>query len=82
MASSSHSVQRDHVFGYHPESEPLLMAEEVGLRAGRLISDSSLVTRRISFPAAHDRNDSAAALGDPNEITSGVDLHGHAIDDI
>jgi 2-polyprenyl-3-methyl-5-hydroxy-6-metoxy-1,4-benzoquinol methylase len=49
FSTALESAQRDHVFEYHRESEPLLMAEEVGLRAGRLISDSSLVPAGSRF---------------------------------
>ncbi len=41
FSTALESAQRDHVFEYHHESEPLLMAEETGLRAVRLISDAS-----------------------------------------
>ena len=43
------SAQRDHVFEYHRESEPLIMAEEVGLRAARLISDGSTTSSQARF---------------------------------
>lgn len=41
FSTALESAQRDHVFEYHEESEPLRMAEEVGLRVSRLVSDAS-----------------------------------------
>jgi hypothetical protein len=49
FSTALESAQRDHVFEYHHESEPLLMAEEAGLRAVRLISDASLMPSRSRF---------------------------------
>jgi SAM-dependent methyltransferase len=49
FSTALESAQRDHVFEYHHESEPLLMAEEVGLRAARLVSDASSVPSRSRF---------------------------------
>jgi SAM-dependent methyltransferase len=43
------SAQRDHVFEFHTESEPLRMAEESGLRASRLVSDASAVPAKSKF---------------------------------
>ena len=43
------SAQRDHVFEYNHESEPLLMAEKSGLRVVRLISDASSVPPGFRF---------------------------------
>jgi len=40
FSTALESAQRDHVFEFHHESEPLAMAEEAGLRVVRLISDS------------------------------------------
>lgn len=40
FSTAIESPQRDHVFEYHYESQPLLMAEAVGLRVTRLVSDS------------------------------------------
>jgi 2-polyprenyl-3-methyl-5-hydroxy-6-metoxy-1,4-benzoquinol methylase len=41
FSTALESAQRDHVFEYHEESEPLRMAEQVGLRVLRLVSDAS-----------------------------------------
>jgi len=40
FSTALESAQRDHTFEFHHESEPLKMAEEVGLRVIRLVSDS------------------------------------------
>lgn len=40
FSTALESAQRDHTFEFHHESEPLEMAEEVGLRVTRLISDA------------------------------------------
>jgi SAM-dependent methyltransferase len=40
FSTALESAQRDHTFEFHRESEPLKMAEEVGLRVTRLISDA------------------------------------------
>jgi 2-polyprenyl-3-methyl-5-hydroxy-6-metoxy-1,4-benzoquinol methylase len=49
FSTALESAQRDHVFEYHRESEPLLMAEENGLRVIRLVSDASALTGRSQF---------------------------------
>lgn len=49
FSTALESAQRDHVFEYHRESEPLIMAEEVGLRAARLISDGSTTASQARF---------------------------------
>jgi 2-polyprenyl-3-methyl-5-hydroxy-6-metoxy-1,4-benzoquinol methylase len=49
FSTALESAQRDHVFEYHRESEPLIMAEEVGLRAARLISDGSTTSSQARF---------------------------------
>jgi 2-polyprenyl-3-methyl-5-hydroxy-6-metoxy-1,4-benzoquinol methylase len=41
FSTAIESAQRDHVFEYNRESEPLQMAEATGLRATRLVSDAS-----------------------------------------
>jgi 2-polyprenyl-3-methyl-5-hydroxy-6-metoxy-1,4-benzoquinol methylase len=43
LSTALESPQRDHVFEYNQESQPLLMAETAGLRVSRLVSDSSAV---------------------------------------
>jgi SAM-dependent methyltransferase len=40
FSTALESAQRDHTFEFHSESEPLKMAEEVGLRVTRLVSDA------------------------------------------
>lgn len=40
FSTALESAQRDHTFEFHNESEPLKMAEEVGLRATKLVSDA------------------------------------------
>lgn len=40
FSTALESAQRDHTFEFHRESEPVKMAEEVGLRVVRLISDA------------------------------------------
>src|SRR5580700_9712496 len=43
LSTALESPQRDHVFEYNQESQPLLMAETAGLRVSRLVSDASAV---------------------------------------
>jgi 2-polyprenyl-3-methyl-5-hydroxy-6-metoxy-1,4-benzoquinol methylase len=43
FSTALESPQRDHVFEYNQESQPLRMAETVGLRVTRLVSDASSV---------------------------------------
>ena len=40
FSTALESAQRDHTYEFHHESEPLKMAEEVGLRVTRLVSDA------------------------------------------
>jgi 2-polyprenyl-3-methyl-5-hydroxy-6-metoxy-1,4-benzoquinol methylase len=40
FSTALESAQRDHTFEFHHESEPVKIAEEVGLRVTRLISDA------------------------------------------
>jgi SAM-dependent methyltransferase len=40
FSTAIESPQRDHVFEYHQESQPLQMAEAAGLRVTRLVSDA------------------------------------------
>jgi 2-polyprenyl-3-methyl-5-hydroxy-6-metoxy-1,4-benzoquinol methylase len=49
FSTAIESAQRDHVYEYHHESEPLLMAEEVGLRATRVLSDGIPVPSGTRF---------------------------------
>jgi len=41
FSTAIESAQRDHVYEFNQESEPLRMAEDVGLRATKLVSDGS-----------------------------------------
>ena len=41
FSTAIESAQRDHVYEFNHESEPLKMAKDVGLRVTRLISDAS-----------------------------------------
>lgn len=43
FSTAIESAQRDHVFEYNQESQPLQMAEEAGLRAAQLVSGASTV---------------------------------------
>jgi 2-polyprenyl-3-methyl-5-hydroxy-6-metoxy-1,4-benzoquinol methylase len=43
FSTALESPQRDHVFEYNQESQPLRMAEAAGLRVTRLVSDASAV---------------------------------------
>ena len=43
FSTALESPQRDHVFEYNQESQPLGMAEAAGLRASRLVSDAGAV---------------------------------------
>jgi 2-polyprenyl-3-methyl-5-hydroxy-6-metoxy-1,4-benzoquinol methylase len=49
FSTALESAQRDHVYEFHQESEPLRMAEETGFRALRLVSDSSPVPAPSRF---------------------------------
>ena len=49
FSTALESPQRDHVFEYNRESEPLQMAESAGLRVTRLISDASPVAQGSRF---------------------------------
>jgi 2-polyprenyl-3-methyl-5-hydroxy-6-metoxy-1,4-benzoquinol methylase len=49
FSTALESAQRDHVFEFHRESEPLKMAEEAGLRVLRLVSDSSATAPQARF---------------------------------
>jgi 2-polyprenyl-3-methyl-5-hydroxy-6-metoxy-1,4-benzoquinol methylase len=41
FSTAIESAQRDHIYEYNQESQPLKMAEDVGLRVTRLVSDAS-----------------------------------------
>jgi len=49
FSTALESPQRDHVFEYNQESEPLRMAESAGLRVVRLASDASAVSAGSRF---------------------------------
>jgi len=42
FSTALESAQRDHTFEFHNESEPIRMAEEVGLRVTRLVCDAGV----------------------------------------
>jgi len=49
FSTALESPQRDHVFEYNEESQPLQMAEAAGLRVSRLASDASAVPNGSRF---------------------------------
>ena len=49
FSTALESPQRDHVFEYNRESQPLCMAENAGLRVTRLVSDASAVPSGSRF---------------------------------
>lgn len=49
FSTALESAQRDHVFEFHRESEPLRMAEDAGLRLLRLVSDASATPSQARF---------------------------------
>jgi 2-polyprenyl-3-methyl-5-hydroxy-6-metoxy-1,4-benzoquinol methylase len=49
FSTAIESPQRDHVFEYNRESQPLCMAENAGLRVTRLVSDASAVPSGSRF---------------------------------
>jgi SAM-dependent methyltransferase len=49
FSTALESPQRDHVFEYNQESQPLQMAESAGLRVSRLASDASAVPPGFRF---------------------------------
>ena len=49
FSTALESPQRDHVFEFKQESEPLLMAEAAGLRVSRLLSDASPIPEGSRF---------------------------------
>jgi len=49
FSTALESPQRDHVFEYNQESQPLQMAENAGLRVARLVSDASAVPKGSRF---------------------------------
>jgi 2-polyprenyl-3-methyl-5-hydroxy-6-metoxy-1,4-benzoquinol methylase len=51
FSTAIESPQRDHVFEYHQESQPLQMAESAGLRVTRLVSDAATVRPGSRFLA-------------------------------
>lgn len=66
FSTALESAQRDHVFEYHLESEPLRMAEGVGLRVSRLVSDASATAGESRFlPRATAMILRARARGSP-----------------
>jgi 2-polyprenyl-3-methyl-5-hydroxy-6-metoxy-1,4-benzoquinol methylase len=49
FSTAIESAQRDHVFEYNQESQPMQMAEAAGLRATRLVSDGSAASPGSRF---------------------------------
>jgi 2-polyprenyl-3-methyl-5-hydroxy-6-metoxy-1,4-benzoquinol methylase len=49
FSTALESAQRDHVFEFHRESEPLSMAEAAGFRAVRMVSDASATAPKARF---------------------------------
>jgi 2-polyprenyl-3-methyl-5-hydroxy-6-metoxy-1,4-benzoquinol methylase len=49
FSTAIESAQRDHVFEYNYESQPLRMAERAGLRVSRLVSDASVAPAGSRF---------------------------------
>ena len=49
FSTALESPQRDHVFEYNEESQPLQMAESAGLRVSRLASDASAMPPGFRF---------------------------------
>jgi 2-polyprenyl-3-methyl-5-hydroxy-6-metoxy-1,4-benzoquinol methylase len=49
FSTALESPQRDHVFEYNRESDPLLMAETAGLRVSRMVSDAGNVPNGARF---------------------------------
>ena len=49
FSTALESAQRDHVFEFHRESEPLSMAEAAGFRAVRMVSDASTTAPNARF---------------------------------
>jgi hypothetical protein len=49
FSTALESPQRDHVYEYNNESQPLLMAEAAGLRVSRMVSDSASVPPGTRF---------------------------------
>lgn len=49
FSTAIESAQRDHIYEFNHESEPLKMAEEVGLRVTRLVSDAALPAAGARF---------------------------------
>jgi 2-polyprenyl-3-methyl-5-hydroxy-6-metoxy-1,4-benzoquinol methylase len=49
FSTALESPQRDHVFEFNQESQPLLMAESAGLRVARLLSDASATATGSRF---------------------------------
>ena len=62
FSTALESAQRDHTFEFHHESEPIKMAEEVGLRVTKLVCDAGTSCSWWPFPAACIGHDPAPAL--------------------
>jgi 2-polyprenyl-3-methyl-5-hydroxy-6-metoxy-1,4-benzoquinol methylase len=67
FSTALESPQRDHLFEFRQESDPLLMAESAGLRVTRLVSDASATAADSRFlPRA------TAMILQPRPVYSGV----------
>jgi hypothetical protein len=51
FSTALESPQRDHVYEFHRESEPILMAEKAGLRVIRLVCDRGAIVPGQKFTA-------------------------------
>lgn len=49
FSTAIESAQRDHVFEFNQESQPMRLAEEAGLRASEMVSDASAVPAGAQF---------------------------------
>jgi 2-polyprenyl-3-methyl-5-hydroxy-6-metoxy-1,4-benzoquinol methylase len=49
FSTALESPQRDHVFEFNQESQPLQMAEAAGLRVSRMVSDAAAVPAGSRF---------------------------------
>ena len=58
FSTAIESAQRDHVYEYNQESQPLQMAEAAGLRVAWLVSDAGHAPAGKPVPAPRNRDDS------------------------
>ena len=69
FSTAIESAQRDHVYEFNQESQPLKMAEDAGLRVTRLVSDASTRLSALDFFPAPG-NDLTAAMIYCNSLSS------------